>query len=293
MADVAILGTGRMGGAMARKLGEAGHHVIAWNRTVAAAEAVVADSGGVVAATPAAAVASADLVISMLADGPTTRAVLLDPDLLDVLRPRTVVCDMATSGVAAARELDAALTAAGARFVDAPVSGSVPTIAAGQLLVMASGDRSGVDEAEPVLRTFAKKVAYLGEAGAGQAMKLAVNLVVFTLNSALSEALTIATSAGVPADAVYDIFQDSVIAAPFVNYKRAAYLDSSTPVAMSLALTLKDMNLITGFANERGVDAVVAEAVRDEVARACANGFGDADMAGLARFLESESKGTP
>jgi 3-hydroxyisobutyrate dehydrogenase-like beta-hydroxyacid dehydrogenase len=122
-------------------------------------------------------------------------------------------------------------------------------------------------------------------------MKLAVNLVVFTLNSAVSEALILATSAGVAPEAVYDIFQDSVIAAPFVTYKRPAFLDETTPVAMSLALTRKDMDLITGFAAAQGVPATVASAVRDEVSNACDSGFADQDMAGLARFLKSESKG--
>jgi 3-hydroxyisobutyrate dehydrogenase len=291
MADVALLGTGRMGSAMARKLVEAGHHVIVWNRTTSGADALAAEVGSDVALTASDAVASASLVISMLADGPATSAVLLDPLVLSALKPGTIVCDMATSGVDTARALDEGVTSAGARFVDAPVSGSVPTIMAGQLLVMASGDRSGVDEAEPILSSFAKKVAYLGDAGAGQAMKLAVNLVVFTLNSAVSEALTLATSAGVEPEAVYDIFQDSVIAAPFVNYKRPAFLDPSTPVAMSLALTRKDMNLITAFAAVQGVPAEVAGAVRDEVSKACDAGFAEQDMAGLARFLKVESKG--
>jgi 3-hydroxyisobutyrate dehydrogenase len=291
MADVAVLGMGRMGAAMARKLVEAGHRVTVWNRSAPAAEAVAAACGAEVADSPAQAVAEVDVVISILASGPVTVDVLLDPDVLAALAPGTVVCDMATSGVEAAHELDAGITGAGARFVDAPVSGSVPTIEAGQLLVMASGDPDGVDVAEPILRSFAKRVAYLGDAGAGQAMKLAVNLVVFTLNSAISEALTLATSAGVAAEAVYDIFQDSVVAAPFVNYKRPAFLDPSTAVAMSLALTRKDLGLITAFSAQQGVPTTVADAVRDEVVRACEAGFADADMAALARYLADESKG--
>jgi len=290
MADVGLLGVGRMGGAMARKLADAGHHVTVWNRTQAAASALAADCAVDVADTPADAVSRADVVISMLADGPTTRAVLLDPAVLAALRPGTVVCDMATSGVESAKEVNAALSAVGTRFVDAPVSGSVPTIMAGQLLVMASGDREGVDIAEPILLAFAKKVAYLGDAGAGQAMKLAVNLVVFTLNSAVSEALTLAVTAGVDASSAYDIFQDSVVAAPFVNYKRPAYLDAATPVAMSLTLTRKDMFLITEFAESLGVPAEVAAAVRDEVMQACDAGFGDQDMAALTRYLQAETR---
>jgi 3-hydroxyisobutyrate dehydrogenase len=291
MADVAILGIGRMGAAMARKLVEAGHHVTVWNRSPAAAEALAVDCAVTVSATPHDAVTDAVLVISMLADGPATTAVLLDPAVVGALRRGVVVCDMATSGVAAARELDEALTSIGARFVDAPVSGSVPTIAAGQLLVMASGSRGAVSDAEPILSAFAKKVAYLGDAGAGQAMKLAVNLVVHTLNAAVSEALTLASSAGVAPEAAYDVFQDSVIAAPFVNYKRPAFLDPSTPVAMSLALTRKDMGLITDFTAELGLSAGVAAAVLEEVAAACDAGFADQDMAALARFLRSHATG--
>jgi 3-hydroxyisobutyrate dehydrogenase len=291
VADVAVLGMGRMGAAMARKLVEAGHRVTVWNRTRAAADAVAGEYRVEVAASPADAVAGASLVISILASGPVTSAVLLDPAVLAALRPGTVVCDMATSGVDVAHELDSALTAAGARFVDAPVSGSVPTIIAGQLLVMASGDPSGIDDAEPILGAFAKKVARLGGAGAGQAMKLAVNLVVFTLNSAVSEALALATSAGVaPAD-VYDIFEDSVIAAPLVKYKRPAFLDADAPVAMSLALTRKDLGLITAFAAVQGVPTSVAAAVRDEVVQACDAGYAEQDMAALVRFLTDETKG--
>jgi 3-hydroxyisobutyrate dehydrogenase len=285
MAEVAILGVGRMGGAMARKLAEAGHAVTLWNRTEAAAAAVAAETGSTVAGSPAEAVAGADVVISILSAGEITQSVLLDVDVLAALKPGTVVCDMATSGVETARTLAEVLSAGGARFVDAPVSGSVPTIAAGQLLVMASGDEDGVAAAEPILMSFSKRVVYLGPAGAGQAMKLAVNLVVHTLNAAVSEALTLASSAGVAPETAYDIFLDSVVAAPFVAYKKPAFLDPDTPVAMSLTLTDKDLRLITEFAQAQGVPALVVEAVRSEVAAACAAGRGDQDMAALARYL--------
>jgi len=156
---------------------------------------------------------------------------------------------------------------------------------------MASGSREGVSRAEPVLAAVAKRVVHVGEAGSGQAMKLAVNLVVHSLNSAVSEALALASSAGVSPEAAYDVFQDSVVAAPFVNYKRAAFLDPETPVAMSLSLTAKDLDLITSFAAEQRVPASVAVAVRDEVAGAVEAGMGDQDMAALARYLYAQSGG--
>lgn len=292
MADVAVLGLGRMGAAMAAKLVEAGHDVTVWNRSPATATALVARIGSErlrSCATAREAVASADIVISILADAAATKDVLLgDGAAIEAMQPGTIVCDMCTGGVLAARDLDAALAERGIRFVDAPVSGSVPTIEAGQLLVLASGDASAIAELEPVLAAFAKRIAFLGAAGAGQSMKLAVNLIVFSLNAAVSEALALSGQAGIAPETAYDVFQDSVIAAPLVNYKRAAFLDPHTPVAMSLDLVLKDMGLITAEAAGGGSPLRVAEAVKDEVAAACAGGFGRMDMATLAHWLRAE-----
>jgi 3-hydroxyisobutyrate dehydrogenase-like beta-hydroxyacid dehydrogenase len=280
-----------MGAAMARKLVGAGHEVTVWNRTEAAARELAAEIGARADTAAWSAVANADVVISMLATGEATEAVLLDERVRAALRRGTVVVDMATSGVSTARTLDAELSAQGVLFVDAPVSGSVPTIEAGQLLVMASGSDEGVTRVAPVLEAFAKRVAYLGGAGSGQAMKLAVNLVVHTLNSGVAEALALTSSAGVDPSDAYDIFLDSVVAAPFLNYKRSAFLDPQTPVAMSLALTAKDLRLITEFMSAQGVPGPVGGAVRDEVEAACEAGFAEEDMAGLARFLRSSIEG--
>ncbi|HMG54349.1 MAG TPA: NAD(P)-dependent oxidoreductase [Kofleriaceae bacterium] len=287
MVDVAILGTGRMGAAMARRVAAAGHDLTMWNRTESSARTVLGSlpaGSARVAATAADAVAGRSVVLSMLADGAATREVLLDRSVLAALDSGAVVCDLATSGVATARALHSGLAQAAIGFVDAPVSGSVPAVNAGTLLVMASGAADAIAAVEPVLLAFARKVLRVGDAGAGQAMKLAVNLVVHVLNAAISEALILAERAGIPRDRAYDVLQDSVVAAPFVAYKRAAFLDPDTPVAMSLDLVLKDLRLITEFAAELAVGASVTEAVRAAVAAACAAGSGPQDMAALSRF---------
>jgi 3-hydroxyisobutyrate dehydrogenase len=283
MASVAVLGLGRMGTAMAVRLSAEGHEVRGWNRSAAKGEALGA--AVTIASTPAAAVDGCDVVIAMLANGQVTQDILLAKETLDALAPDVVVVDMGTSGVATARALDDALTARGVRFVDAPVSGSVPTVAAGQLLVMASGSAPGVDAARPVFLSMAKEVSFLGRAGNGQSMKLAVNLVVHALNSAVSEALALAVRSGIDAGEAYRVFEESVVGAPFVRYKRAAFLEPSTPVAMSLSLVLKDLTLIQDRADELGLTAEVLSAVTSEVARACDEGRGSEDMAALARVL--------
>jgi 3-hydroxyisobutyrate dehydrogenase len=288
MADVAILGTGRMGSAMAQRVAGAGHHVTVWNRTEATAR-VLAESMPpttmAVARTPAAAVQNQDVILSVLADGDAARAVLLDPAVLAALTPGAVVCDLGTSGVAAAGDIATGLSAARVRFVDAPVSGSVSAVEAGTLLVMAGGEPDAVDAAGTVLGAFARKIVHVGPAGAGQTMKLAVNLIVHDLNAAVSEALLMAKTAGIAAEDAYDVFEDSVIAAPFVVYKRAAFLDPRTSVAMSLDLVNKDLRLITALADELGVSAPLTDAAAESVAAACNAGYGPDDMASLTRFL--------
>jgi 3-hydroxyisobutyrate dehydrogenase-like beta-hydroxyacid dehydrogenase len=292
MADVAVLGTGRMGAAMARRVAEAGHRVTVWNRTAATAVELASsmpERSIVVAESPARAVRRSDVVLSVLADGAATEEVLLNGALLDVLPPGCLVCDLATSGVATARALEAGITAAGGRFVDAPVSGSVPSVEAGTLLVMAGGDPEVVDTASSVLSAFARAVIRVGAAGTGQAMKLAVNLVVHDINSAIGEALMLAEGAGIAREQAYDVLQESVVAAPFVTYKRAAFLDAGTPVAMSLDLVLKDLGLIIALAEDVGSPHRVTRASREWVAAACQANLGGLDMAALSRFSGDSS----
>lgn len=287
MADVALLGTGRMGSAMAVRLAAAGHEVRVWNRTPAAAEALVATAGLASlrsAPTAADAVRGANAVLSVLADGSATRAVLLSDDVLDAMGEGCLVVDLATSGVATALAVADGLRAAGQRFVDAPVSGSVPAVEAGTLLVMAAGHDDDVAEAADVLGAFAREVLRVGDVGAGQAMKLAVNLVVHDLNAAVAEALQLAESSGVTRELAYDVLERSVVAAPFVTYKRAAFLDPDTPTAMALELVAKDLRLICEQAEGAGLPLPVTRQVSSRVADVVASGWGARDMADLSRF---------
>ncbi|MBI3429781.1 MAG: NAD(P)-dependent oxidoreductase [Actinobacteria bacterium] len=216
----------------------------------------------------------------------TEQVLIGESTLLRSANPGVIFVDMGTSGVESAKLLSAKISAAGYRFVDAPVSGSVATIASHQLLVLASGPGDAIDEIRPVLSAFAKKVANLGAAGNGQAMKLAVNLVVHSLNAAVAEGLALASAAGIDLVAAYDIFDESVIAAPFVKYKRSAFLDAGAPVAMRMDTVLKDLGLIhsLGLATGARLDATLA--LEELYRQACAGGFESRDMASLLHFLQ-------
>jgi 3-hydroxyisobutyrate dehydrogenase-like beta-hydroxyacid dehydrogenase len=251
MKSVAILGVGKMGSAMAKELASAGYQVTLWNRNQSVADKLASEINlptVTVSVTPKSALENADIALCLFTNGIVTQSVLLDDtQVLEGVRSNLIIVDMGTSGVESAKALASALASKKVTFIDAPVSGSVATIAAHQLLVMASGDKAVIEQAMPIFSVFAKKTAYLGQAGAGQAMKLAVNLIVHTLNAAVSEGLALATASGIAAAAAYDVLEDSVVAAPFVKYKRAAFLDPELPVAMRIDTVLKDLNLILGL----------------------------------------------
>jgi len=289
MKSVAILGVGKMGSAMAKELATAGYQVTLWNRNQSVADKLASEINlptVTVSVTPKSALENADIALCLFTNGIVTQSVLLDDtQVLEGVRSNLIIVDMGTSGVESAKALASALASKKIAFIDAPVSGSVVTIAAHQLLVMASGDKAVIEQATPVFSVFAKKTAYLGQAGAGQAMKLAVNLIVHTLNAAVSEGLALATASGIDAAAAYDVLEDSVVAAPFVKYKRAAFLDPELPVAMRIDTVLKDLNLILGLGHTTGVQLTATEGVAELFALAQAAGYESKDMSALFSYL--------
>ena len=289
MKSVAILGVGKMGSAMAKELATAGYEVTLWNRNQSVADKLASEISlptVTVSATPKAALENVDIALCLFTNGIVTQSVLLDDtQVLEGVRSNLIIVDMGTSGVESAKALASALASKKIAFIDAPVSGSVATVAAHQLLVMASGDKAVIEQATPVFSVFAKNTAYLGQAGAGQAMKLAVNLIVHTLNAAVSEGLALATASGIAAAAAYDVLEDSVVAAPFVKYKRAAFLDPELPVAMRIDTVLKDLNLILGLGHTMGVQLTATEGVAELFALAQAAGYESKDMSALFSYL--------
>ena len=289
MKSVAILGVGKMGSAMVKELATAGYEVTLWNRNQSVADKLASEISlptVTVSATPKAALENVDIALCLFTNGIVTQSVLLDDtQVLEGVRSNLIIVDMGTSGVESAKALASALASKKIAFIDAPVSGSVATVAAHQLLVMASGDKAVIEQATPVFSVFAKNTAYLGQAGAGQAMKLAVNLIVHTLNAAVSEGLALATASGIAAAAAYDVLEDSVVAAPFVKYKRAAFLDPELPVAMRIDTVLKDLNLILGLGHTTGVQLTATEGVAELFALAQAAGYESKDMSALFSYL--------
>ncbi|HEX6328048.1 MAG TPA: NAD(P)-dependent oxidoreductase [Jiangellaceae bacterium] len=286
---VAFIGTGRMGAAMVRRISDAGYPVTVYNRTRAKAEAL-ASAKVSVADTAREAAATADIVLVSLADDEAVRAAYEGPDgLVAGLTEGVVVADTSTVSPATPRSLEGTVRAAGAVLLDTPVSGSVPTVEQGGLTIMAGGDRSALDRIRPVFEPIAARVVHLGALGTGATMKLAVNSIVHALDVALSEALVLAERSGIDREAAYDVIAVSAVGAPFVHYKRAAFLDpQGTPVAFALDLVAKDLELAAALAADTGAPGTQLAANREVVGAAINAGYGAADLSAIAQYLRSK-----
>ena len=287
MAAVAVIGTGRMGAAMVGRLTAAGHEVVVYNRTRQRAQEVAARTGASVADTAAAAAAAADTVLVSLADDPAVRATYSGDDgIVAGLRAGARVLEMSTVAPGTVRELEPMVTAAGAGLLDAPVSGSVSVVERGELTVLVGGDPDALAQARSVLDAFARQVFHLGPVGAGATVKLAVNSIVHALNQAVAEALVLAEKAGVDRAAAYQVFANSAAGAPFVKYKEESFLHpESAPVAFSLALVAKDLDLIQALAQQVGARMDLTSASRAVVQEAVATGLGEKDLSAVAELL--------
>jgi len=292
MTAVGVLGVGRMGGSMARALATAGFEVVCWNRTPATAAALAAELGGRAVPRPADVAAAADVCVSMLADGPAVEAVYRGPDgLLAGARLGNVLVDASTVPPSTIRRFEAAARTAGAGLLDAPVSGSVTLAQSGSLTIMVGGEAADLERARPVLNALAKTVFHLGPLGSGAAMKLAVNAVIFGLNEALAEGLVLAEAAGIDRTLAYDVLAASAAGAPFVGYKRAAFLEpDATPVAFALDLAAKDLRLISALAAEIGVGMPQATTNAAVIAAASGRDRGGRDFSTVAVHLRETAR---
>jgi 3-hydroxyisobutyrate dehydrogenase/2-hydroxy-3-oxopropionate reductase len=253
---VGVVGTGRMGSAMAKAVAGAGHRLVLHNRTPGRAEKLASEVGGTVATSPADVAAAADVTVTMLANDQAVRSVFEGPSgLLEGATPGSVLVDMSTVTPHVIRGFEAAARSKGVGLLDAPVSGSVSLAEAGKLTVMVGGREDDLVRARPALEAVGERIVLVGPLGSGAAMKLAVNTVIFGLNQALAEGLVLAEAAGIARELAYDVIAGGAAGAPYVGYKRTAFLDpEGTDVAFAIELAEKDLDLILTLADDVGLE---------------------------------------
>jgi 3-hydroxyisobutyrate dehydrogenase len=272
MTVVAFLGTGAMGAPMARNLASTGHDVRAWNRTRERAEGL----GTTVVETPAEATKGADVLVTMLSDGPTT------VDAVDgALNPGLVWAQMGTIGIDWTHRCAELAAAAGAELVDAPVIGSTPAAVAGELIVFASGDDAAIDRAEPVFSAVAKETLRLGDVGASSRMKLVFNYWALGLTALSAEVLALAEALDVGGERFLKLIEGGFADSTYAQMKGKKMLTEDWSPLFKLALGRKDVALALDAADLAGVDLTVAAAVLETMDRAIARGYGEGDTAAV------------
>ncbi|MFJ8332684.1 NAD(P)-dependent oxidoreductase [Streptomyces sp. NPDC094437] len=294
MADkltVGVLGTGIMGAAMARNLARAGHTVRAWNRTRAKAEPLTAD-GVQVTATATEAVEGADVVLTMLYDGPATLEVMWEAAA--GLRPGAAWTQSTTAGIAGVADLAAFADQHGLLFYDAPVLGTRQPAEAGQLTVLAAGPVAGRATVTPVFDAVGARTVWTGENGADATatkLKLVANSWVLAATAATGEVLALSQALDVDVTHFFDLISGGPLDMGYLRAKTALILeDRLTPAQFAVETAAKDARLIVEAGRAGGVRLDVAEASADRLARAAAQGHGDEDMvaAYFASFEESD-----
>ena len=284
---VGFSGLGRMGRLMAANLAEAGFDLTVHNRTRSRAESFAAETGARVAGSGRELAEAASVIITMVADGPALASLLEGPEGIAAgLSAGDVVVDMGTTGLEYTQRARRVVEAASGQFVEAPVSGSTAAASGATLLVMTAGDEAAAAAAGPVLAAMSARVLHVGGPGSGAALKLAVNSVLYAIMEAIGESLVLAERAGVPREVAYEVFANSAVAAPVVQYRRAVFeTPLEVPVSFALDLAIKDLDLTLDLAGEVGAPMPQAETNRAVLRDASAGGLGGADIGQIAVHL--------
>ena len=275
------IGLGIMGSRQAANLRRAGHELTVWNRTQATAQAWADEHGATVAATPAEVAERAEIVFSMVVDGPQVQEVLVP-----AAREGVLFVDMTTIGPAWTRSIGEQLASSGARLVDAPVTGSSPRAEDGTLAIMCGGDAADVELVRPLLETMGSLIVYAGPLGAGQAVKLVNNAVAAANAATLAQALIVGSAQGLDLDALVEVMAAGSGASTMLSLKAGPMRAHDYATLFKTEHMLKDVRLCLEEAQSADVPFPAAAAACDALSAAVARGHGADDFAALLEAYE-------
>jgi 3-hydroxyisobutyrate dehydrogenase-like beta-hydroxyacid dehydrogenase len=279
---VAILGTGKMGAAMARRLHQQGFELRLWNRTRQRAEQL---GVGEVFDTPAEAAAGADVVISMLTDSGAVRKAYLGPHGALELAGSRIYVDSSTVDPKTHEELARAVDQHGSVFLEAPVAGSVPAVEAGKLYIMVGGEPAALERARPVLQALGD-VRYVGPLGSAARLKLVVNSMLAITSAAAGELYNAGLRAGIDRERVWEVL---IRLAPFLDARRAGFMEGRyEPAMFRVADMLKDLKLALGLYRGVGIETPLTETAEGLFQRAAAE-HAEQDLAAIADLWRQRS----
>jgi 3-hydroxyisobutyrate dehydrogenase len=286
--QVAVIGAGTMGAAMARRLLGAGMDVRVWSRHPGSTMPLV-ELGATAFEEASDAARDADVVITMLPTAEATTDVMFDGGVLRAMPSKSMWVQMATIGVEATERLDAKTRTrrSDVAFIDAPVSGSREPAETGRLLILASGPEAASESLEPVFGALGRATLWLGPAGAGSAMKLVLNTWLAFQTEGAAEAAALAERLDVPTSALLDALRDNPLASPYALGKLARMVAQDYHADFALEWALKDLDLVASTV-AAGV-APVAAAIGDRWRGLVREGSGGLDVSAARNGLGPEA----
>ena len=284
---VAFIGLGIMGSRMAANLAGAGYELTVFNRTAATAEAFAAEHGAIVAATPAQAAARAELVFTMVVDGPQVQAVLLGDEGAATAADRgTRFVDCSTIGPAATAAIGETLAARGLALIDAPVTGSSPKAADGTLTFMVGATDEQFAAIEPALATMGELIVHCGGSGQGQMVKLINNAAAAANAATVAQALIVGKRAQVDLDALVAVMGSGAGGSTMLDLKAGPMRSHDYTTLFKLEHMLKDVRLCLEEGQRLGVPFPSAAFARELLSAGMSMGHADDDFAAIVEPLQ-------
>ncbi len=288
--NIALLGLGLMGSGMAGRLLDAGYPLRIWNRTPGKTQPLV-DRGAKLAKSPRDAAAGAAVVISMLADVPVCRDVWLGRgEALVDIAPGTILVESSTVTVEWIEELNRAANEHGCELVDAPVTGSKPQAAAGQLLFLAGGSNSAVDKITPILKAMGRDVVLVGPVGSGARLKLINNFLSGSQVAALAEALSLIERSGLDREKSLGVLTEGAPGSPLVKLLSGRMTNRQYEPNFLLRLMTKDLRYAVTEAENHALDLDMGRAALRVFEHAVAAGQGEEDMSAVVEQFRIQAQ---
>ncbi|MFC0142384.1 2-hydroxy-3-oxopropionate reductase [Erwinia mallotivora] len=287
---IGFIGLGIMGKPMSKNLLKAGYSLVVRDNNPES-EAELQKLGATVAGSAKAVAEQCEVIITMLPNSPQVKEVVLgEESVIQGAKSGTVIIDMSSIAPLASREIHAELAKKGIALLDAPVSGGEPKAIDGTLSVMVGGDKALFDQCYDILKAMAGSVVHTGEIGAGNVTKLA-NQVIVALNiAAMSEALTLATKAGVNPDLVYQAIRGGLAGSTVLDAKAPMVMDRNFKPGFRIDLHIKDLANALDTSHGVGAQLPLTAAVMEMMQALRADGLGTADHSALACYYEKLAK---
>ena len=289
MADLGFVGLGAMGGDMVKRLLDAGHAVTGFNRTKSRAQWLL-ELGMQWGETPRDVALAAEVTMTMVKDTEALLAVAQGSDgLLAGLGPGKLFLDMSTVSPEASQRLAAQVAQTGAKMLDAPVSGSLVTLRAGQLSFMVGSDETAYQEVESILLDIGAKTTYMGGNGLAAMMKVALNLNLPVQILAFSESLVMAERMGISREKAAEVLLNSVLASPALKYPFPFLLEAPEEPLFDVDMMQKDVLLALETGRQLGVPLPTTAVTNEFLTAARGMGLGGEDFAIIHQVLRGMS----